>query len=139
MLSRHRAIGLQTVCMVIVLAPVVEAARLPRVCPMALGSRVASLVIMIIMQHRHAQVKEATQQMARPAGALLIYKGHKDGNKSSESITSMPLPKRCSASPSRVSFSSLSATLGTRSCIAVLLRIKYLHTCTTRAFPQLQT
>ena len=36
-LSRHRAIGLQTDCMVIVLAPVVEAARLPRVCPMALG------------------------------------------------------------------------------------------------------
>ena len=38
MLSRHRAIGLQTDCMVIVLAPMdVEAARLPRVCPMALG------------------------------------------------------------------------------------------------------
>ncbi len=27
----------QTYCMVTVLAPVVEAARLPRVCPMALG------------------------------------------------------------------------------------------------------
>ncbi len=37
MLSQHRAIGLQTDCMVTVLAPVVEAARLPRVCPMALG------------------------------------------------------------------------------------------------------
>ena len=37
MLSQHHAIGLQTGCMVIVLAPVVEAARLPRVCPMALG------------------------------------------------------------------------------------------------------
>ena len=37
MLSRHCAIGLQTDCMVIVLAPVVEAARLPRVCAMALG------------------------------------------------------------------------------------------------------
>ena len=35
--SQHYAIGLQTGCMVIVLAPVVEAARLPRVCPMALG------------------------------------------------------------------------------------------------------
>ena len=35
--SQHHAIGLQTGCMVIVLAPVVEAARLPRVCPMALG------------------------------------------------------------------------------------------------------
>ena len=33
----HHAIGLQTDCMVTVLAPVVEAARLPRVCPMALG------------------------------------------------------------------------------------------------------
>ena len=37
MLSQHHAIGLQTDCMVTVLAPVVEAARLPRVCPMALG------------------------------------------------------------------------------------------------------
>ena len=37
MLSQHHAIGLQTDCMVAVLAPVVEAARLPRVCPMALG------------------------------------------------------------------------------------------------------
>ena len=35
--SQHHAIALQTGCMVIVLAPVVEAARLPRVCPMALG------------------------------------------------------------------------------------------------------
>ena len=35
--SQHHAIGLQTGCMVTVLAPVVEAARLPRVCPMALG------------------------------------------------------------------------------------------------------
>ena len=35
--SQHHAIGLQTGCMVIVLARVVEAARLPRVCPMALG------------------------------------------------------------------------------------------------------
>ena len=33
----HHAIGLQTDCMLTVLAPVVEAARLPRVCPMALG------------------------------------------------------------------------------------------------------
>ena len=31
------AIGLQTDCMVTVLGPMVEAARLPRVCPMALG------------------------------------------------------------------------------------------------------
>ena len=37
MLSQHHAIGLQTDCMVTVLAPVVEAARLPRVCHMALG------------------------------------------------------------------------------------------------------
>ena len=37
MLSQQYAIGLQTGCMVTVLAPVVEAARLPRVCPMALG------------------------------------------------------------------------------------------------------
>ena len=43
MLSRHCAIGLQTDCMVIVLAPVVEAARLPRVCPMALGYRLPPL------------------------------------------------------------------------------------------------
>ena len=35
--SQHHAIGLQTGCMVTVLAPVVEAARLPCVCPMALG------------------------------------------------------------------------------------------------------
>ncbi len=35
--SQHHAIGLQTGCMVTVLAPVVEAARLPHVCPMALG------------------------------------------------------------------------------------------------------
>ena len=34
--QRH-VIGLQTGCMVTVLVPVVEAARLPRVCPMALG------------------------------------------------------------------------------------------------------
>ena len=37
MLSQHYAIGLQTDCMMIVLAPVVEAARLSLVCPMALG------------------------------------------------------------------------------------------------------
>ena len=37
MLSQHHAIGLQTGCMVVLLAPVVEAARVPRVCPMALG------------------------------------------------------------------------------------------------------
>ena len=38
MLPQHHAIGLQTGHMVVcVLAPVVEAARLPRVCPMALG------------------------------------------------------------------------------------------------------
>ena len=37
MLSQHHAIGLQTGCTVVVLARVVEAARLPRVCPMALG------------------------------------------------------------------------------------------------------
>ena len=36
-LSQHHAIGLQTGGMVVVLAPVVEAARLPRVCPVALG------------------------------------------------------------------------------------------------------
>ena len=36
-LSQHHAIGLHTDCMVTVLAHVVEAARLPRVCPMALG------------------------------------------------------------------------------------------------------
>ena len=35
--SQHHAIGLQTGCKVTMLAPVVEAARLPRVCPMALG------------------------------------------------------------------------------------------------------
>ena len=35
--SQHHTIGLQTGCMVTVLALVVEAARLPRVCPMALG------------------------------------------------------------------------------------------------------
>ena len=37
MLSAHCAIGLQTDCMVIVLVPVIEAARLPRECPIALG------------------------------------------------------------------------------------------------------
>ena len=37
MLSQHRAIGLQTDYMVTVLAPMVEAARLPHVRPMALG------------------------------------------------------------------------------------------------------
>ncbi len=36
-LSLHHAIGLQTDCMVALLAPMVEAARLPRVCPKALG------------------------------------------------------------------------------------------------------
>ena len=37
--SQHHAIGLQTDCVVVVPAPVVslEAARLPRACPMALG------------------------------------------------------------------------------------------------------
>ena len=35
--SQHHAIGLQTGCMVTMPAPMVEAARLPRVCPMALG------------------------------------------------------------------------------------------------------
>ena len=35
--SHHQSIGLQTGCMMTVLAPVVEAARLPRVCPIALG------------------------------------------------------------------------------------------------------
>ena len=39
----HHAIGLQTDCMVIVLAPVVEAAGLPRVCPFALGYGLPSL------------------------------------------------------------------------------------------------
>ena len=43
MLSQHHAIGLQTDCMVIVLAPVFVAARLPRVCPMALGYRLSPL------------------------------------------------------------------------------------------------
>ena len=37
MLSQHHAIGLQTDCMVTVLAPVVEAAELPRVCPTSLA------------------------------------------------------------------------------------------------------
>ena len=37
MLSQHHAVGLQTGCMVTVLDPVVEAARFPCVCPMALG------------------------------------------------------------------------------------------------------
>ena len=37
MLSQHPGIGLQTDGMVAVLGPMVEAARLPRVCPMALG------------------------------------------------------------------------------------------------------
>ena len=37
MLSQHRAIGLQADCMMTVLAPMVEAARLPCACPMALG------------------------------------------------------------------------------------------------------
>ncbi len=43
MLSQHHAIELQTDCMVTMLAPVVEAARLPRVCPMALGYRLPPL------------------------------------------------------------------------------------------------
>ena len=37
MLSQHPGIGLQTDGMVAVLGPMVEAARLPRACPMALG------------------------------------------------------------------------------------------------------
>ena len=37
MLSQHHAMGLQTDYMVTVLAPMVEAARLPHVRPMALG------------------------------------------------------------------------------------------------------
>ena len=37
MLFRHHAIGLQTDCMVAVLAPMVEAARFPHLYPMALG------------------------------------------------------------------------------------------------------
>ena len=36
MLFRHHAIGLQTDCMVAVLAPMVEAARFPHLYPMAL-------------------------------------------------------------------------------------------------------
>ena len=45
MLSQHHAIGLQTDCMVTVLAPVVEAARVPCVCPMALGYGLPQLLL----------------------------------------------------------------------------------------------
>ena len=37
MLSQHHAIGLQTDCMVTVLAPMAGAAELPQVCPFGLG------------------------------------------------------------------------------------------------------
>ena len=37
MLSQHYAIGLQTDCMVIVLGPMVEAARVPHECLITLG------------------------------------------------------------------------------------------------------
>ena len=43
MLSLHHAIGLQTDCMMDVLVPVIEAARLPFVCPMDLGYRFPAL------------------------------------------------------------------------------------------------
>ncbi len=42
-LSSHHAMGLQTDCMVAVLAPMAEAARLPHVGPMALGDRMPPL------------------------------------------------------------------------------------------------
>ena len=41
---------------------------------------------------------------------MAMLKDYADMTQSSKGATSMPLPKRCSASPSRVSFSSLSAT-----------------------------
>ena len=37
MISQHHVVGLQTGCMMVLLAPVVEAAKFPRVCPMPLG------------------------------------------------------------------------------------------------------
>ena len=37
MLSQHHAIGLQTDCMVTVLAPMADAAKFPQVCPTGLG------------------------------------------------------------------------------------------------------
>ncbi len=37
MLSQHHVIGLQTDCMVTMLAPMVEATRVPRVCPQGQG------------------------------------------------------------------------------------------------------
>ena len=44
-------------------------------------------------------------------GFTTFRRGHDDRKKQRiENVTSMPLPKRCSASPSRVSLSSLSAT-----------------------------
>ena len=58
---RCNSTSLQTGCMVIVLAPVVEAARPPRVCPMALGYGLPPLDD----KSKHGQQEETDLQQGR--------------------------------------------------------------------------